>query len=139
MFGRKTAKQPSEPQVIVKVDTVIKLDTIMREKPVYRYSYIYDTIRTHFTTIEQDSVLVEVPMERRVYEEDSVYRAVLSGWHPQLDSLWIFHKEIEITKTVKIPPKKWGLGVTAGASVLATPSGQVHAGLGATVGVTYRF
>lgn len=141
LFGRKTAQKAPESKVIIKTDTCVVMDTIVREKPVYRYSYIIDTVRTHFTTIEHDSVLVEVPIEQKVYAEDSLYRAVVSGWRCSLDSLTIYPTEtiITVTKTEKVLPKKWSFGVTAGPSVLATPSGSVHAGLGVTAGLNYRF
>ena len=138
-FFVKPHKNAPESKVIVQVDTCVVVDTIVREKPVFRYSYIHDTIRTYFTTIQHDTVTVDVPIERKVYAEDSLYRVVISGWRPNLDSLTIYKTTNEITITKTIPPKKWGFGVTAGASVLATPSGQVHAGLGATVGLSYRF
>lgn len=141
ILSHRVFRNPPETQVITKVDTCVVTDTIVREKPVFVHSYIHDTIRTYFTTIEHDSVLVDVPIERKVYEEDSVYRAVLSGWHPSLDSLLIYNKttEITITNTVTTPPKKWSFGVTVGPSLLVTPSGKVYGGGGVTGGITYRF
>lgn len=141
ILGHRVCRKPPESQVITKVDTCVVYDTIVREKPVFRYSYIHDTIRTYFTTIEHDSVLVDVPIETKVYAEDSVYRAVVSGWRPSLDSLLLYNKttEITITNTVTIPPKKWSFGLTIGPSILITPSGEVHGGGGVTGGITYRF
>lgn len=139
LFGRKTAPRSQESQVIVRTDTCIVLDTICVSTPVFRYSYIHDTVRTYFTTIQHDTVTVDVPIERRVYSEDSLYRAVVSGWHPSLDSLTIYPTETIITVHEQLKPGRWSVGITAGPSVLATPSGRVHAGLGATVGLSYRF
>lgn len=140
-YGRKTAKKPVDLRVVWDTTEVIKYDTIVREKPVYRYSYIYDTVRTHFTTIEHDTVTVDVPMERKVYHEDSLYHAVVSGWRPSLDTLvvWPTVTTITVREKIKTPAPRFSLGVTAGPSVLATPKGQVHAGIGATVGLQYRF
>ena len=143
-YGRKTARKPVDLRVVWDTTEVIKYDTIVRERPVYVASYIYDTVRTYFTTIKHDTVLVDVPMERKVYQEDSLYRAVVSGYRPSLDSLMIFPKTTSITITkpeiIFVPSRKrWGIGLTAGPSVLATPSGQVHAGIGASVGLTYNF
>ena len=137
--SRITHKNGSEPQVIRDTVSYTIIDTLVLEKPILRYSYVHDTVRTYFTTIERDTVLIDVPIERKVYEEDSLYRAVISGWHASLDSLTIFPTETTITIREKIPPKKWSIGATIGPSVLATPSGRVHAGLGATIGVSYRF
>ena len=140
-LGRKTARNAPEPQVIRDTVSYTYYDTLTIEKPVYRYSYIHDTIRTYFQTVCHDTVLVDVPIERKVYAEDSLYRAVVSGWHPQLDSLWIYPKttEITITNTVRIPPPKFSLGVTAGPSLLLVPTGELKFGMGVTAGVQYRF
>ena len=141
ILGHKVFRKPPESQVIVRTDTCIVVDTLCVSTPVFRYSYIHDTVRTYFTTLQHDTVQVNVPIERRVYAEDSVYRAVVSGWRPRLDSLTIYPTTTTVTITNTILPKsaKWLFGITAGPSVLATPSGSVHAGLGASVGLTYRF
>ena len=141
LFGRKTAPRSQESQVIVRTDTCTIYDTIVREKPILRLSFIHDTVQTYFTTVEHDTVLVDVPIERKVYAEDSLYWASVSGWHCSLDTLILYPKETVITihEKVKVPPKKFGFGLTIGPSALATPSGSVHAGLGASVGLTYRF
>ena len=139
LFGRKTAPRSQESQVIVRTDTCIVVDTLCVSTPVFRYSYIHDTVRTYFTTLQHDTVQVDVPIERRVYAEDSVYRAVVSGWRPRLDSLTIYPTTTTITIREKVRSPKFSFGLTVGPSVLATPSGSVHAGLGASVGLTYRF
>ena len=141
LFGRKTAPRSQESQVIVRTDTCIVVDTLCVSTPVFCYSYIHDTVRTYFTTLQHDTVQVNVPIERRVYAEDSVYRAVVSGWRPRLDSLTIYPTTttVTITNTILSKPAKWLFGITAGPSALVTPSGSVHAGLGASVGLTYRF
>lgn len=141
LIGRRNAPNKPESTIIRDTVTCTVYDTIVRERPVYRYSYIHDTVRTWFTTVEHDSVMVEVPIERKAYAEDSLYYISISGWKPSLDTLILWPKEttITITNTVKTPAPRWSFGVTAGPSVLATPSGQVHAGLGASIGLTYRF
>lgn len=141
LIGRRNAPNKPESTIIRDTVTCTVYDTIVRERPVYRYSYIIDTVHTYFTTVEHDSVLVEVPIERKAYAEDSLYYISISGWKPSLDTLILWPKEttITITNTVKTPAPRWSFGVTAGPSVLATPSGQVHAGLGASLGLTYRF
>lgn len=141
ILGHRVCRKPPESQVITKVDTCVVYDTIVREKPVFRYSYIHDTIRTYFTTIQHDTVLVDVPIERKVYAEDSLYFISISGWHPSLDTLILWPKEttITITNTIKTPAPKFSFGVTAGPSVLFLPSGEVKGGLGVTAGLQYRF
>jgi len=140
-YGRRTVRNSPEPHVIRDTVSYTIHDTITREKPVYVASYIYDTVRTYFTTIRRDTVLVDVPIERKVYHEDSLYHAVVSGWRCSLDSLivWPTTTTITIREREVVPRSRWSVGATLGPSVLATPSGQVHAGLGATVGLQYRF
>ena len=140
-YGRNTAQSAPHSQIIRDTTTYIVHDTIIRERPVPVISYIYDTVRTYFTTIRHDTVLVDVPIERKVYHEDSLYHAVISGWRPSLDSLivWPTTTTITIREEVRTPAPKLSFGATLGPSVLATPGGQVHAGLGASIGLTYRF
>lgn len=139
-YGRKTSHGP-EPYIIRDTTTYIVHDTIIREKPIPVTSYIYDTVHTYFTTIRHDTVVVDVPIERKVYHEDSLYHAVISGWRPSLDSLivWPTTTTITIREEVRTPAPKLSFGATLGPSVLATPQGKVHAGLGASIGLTYRF
>ena len=145
-YGHRKAGIDPESHVIRDTVQFTIHDTITREKPVFRYSYIHDTVRAYFTTIEHDTVEVDVPIERKVYQEDSLYRAVVSGprcgnYEPSLDSLvvWPTITTITIREKVKTPPPKLSLGITAGPSALVTPKGHVHAGIGATVGLQYRF
>ena len=145
-YGRKTARIEPETRIIRDTVSRTSYDTVVLERPVYRVSYVTDTVATYFTTIEHDTVLVDVPIERKVYHEDSLYHAVVSGprcgnYEPSLDSLIVWPKTTTITirEKVKTPAPRFSFGATLGPSVLATPSGQVHAGLGATIGLQYRF
>lgn len=139
-LGRKAAKNEPGTQVITRVDTLVVRDTITRERPVYLTRFVHDTVRTYFTTIQHDSVLVEVPIETRVYEEDSLYRCEISGYRPQLESLTIYPTTTTITiEKVKTKPPKLSFGLTAGPGIVITPQGQTHGGLGITAGLQYRF
>ena len=140
-YGRKTARMPVKLSVVNDTVQVTKTDTIVREKPVFVASYIHDTVRTYFTTIEKDTVLVDVPIERKVYEEDSLYHAVVSGWRPSLDTLIVWPKTTTITIREQVKPQlsKLSLGITAGPSALVTPNGKVYGGIGASLGLTYNF
>ena len=130
-YGRRTAKIAPKLKVIWDTTEVVRFDTIVRERPVYRYSYVHDTVRTHFTTIHRDTVTVDVPIERRVYQEDSLYRCVISGWRPSLDSLIVWPTittiTIHDTKT-EYRNSKLSFGVQAGY-------GATKAGLSPYIGV----
>lgn len=158
-YGRRTARNEPESPIISKVDTSSSAEPFEVERPKIKDSTVIHHVWVRVPVkAEQDSVpekadsaLVDIPIERRVYEEDSLYRAVVSGPRlgnagPSLDSLLVFNKTTTITVTNTVPEnisvesrKRWSFGITAGPSVLATPSGQVHAGLGATIGLQYRF
>lgn len=111
-LGRVTAPGGPICPVEEKVDTLYVHDTITAYKPVFveREVVRRDTLRIC------DTVEVEVPIERRVYQ-DSNYRAVVSGWHPSLDEISVYPLTEVITRTevVRVKEKaRWGLGLTAG-------------------------
>lgn len=157
-YARRAARIKPETPIVSKADTSSSVAPIGVEKPkskdstVIHHVWVRVPVKAEQDSVPEkaDSAMVEIPIERRVYEEDSLYRAVVSGPRigkagPSLDSLLIFSKTTTITVTNTVPEyvpdpgRGWGLGVAAGASVLATPSGNVHAGLGVTLGLYYRF
>lgn len=140
-YGRRTAREHVRLEVVNDTTIITTHDTIVRERPVFVTSYIYDTIRTHFTTIEHDTVTVDLPMERRIYKEDSLYYACVSGFRPSLDTLivWPTITTITIRERERIPAPRWGFSATVGPSLITTPKGSLHAGFGVTAGLSYRF
>ena len=157
-YARRTARNEPEKPIIPKADTSSSVEPFEVEKPkikdstVIHHVWVKVPAKAGQDSVPEkaDSALVDIPIERKVYEEDSVYRAVVSGPRigkagPSLDSLLVYNKTTTITVTntvpeyIPAPMKRWSFGITAGPSVLATPSGQVHAGLGATIGLQYRF
>lgn len=114
-------------------DTIVRTDTVHVEKPVAKDSVIVRTERVYLkvsaepTLTEKnyaqisadsirDSVMVEVPIEQKVYE-DSTYKAWVSGYMPSLDSINVYQRTEVITVTKFQKPKKWSLGIGAGASL----------------------
>lgn len=145
--GLLTGRGRSTPKIQEVRDTLTFHDTVFIDRPVSVYvtQIRTDTVRlamvdSSHTTLTRDSATVAVPITRKVYE-DSTYRAVISGYKPNLDSLWIYNtiREITITRTVQKPPRHWGFAVTAGPSLLITPRGEVKGGIGITAGLTYTF
>ena len=157
VFGRRMARIGSESKVIVKADTSSTVEAFDVQKPKLKDSTVIHhvwiklpvvpTSQESVPTLEesvpapQDSAQVEIPIERKIYQEDSLYRAVVSGYRVSLDSLLIYNTTttVTVTNTILTKPVKWSFGITAGPSILATPSGQIHAGVGITAGLTYRF
>jgi len=162
-YGRRTARNEPETPIISKADTSSNVEPFEVERPKTKDSTVIHHVWVKVPVVPAspvsvpddavsvpDSAFVDVPIERKVYQEDSLYRAVVSGPRigkagPSLDSLLVFSKMTTITVTntvpeyIPAPRRRWSFGITAGPSVLATPSGQVHAGLGATIGLQYRF
>lgn len=109
----------------VYTDTVTVVDSIPyyypvpRDSAVVRYEkvrlMVADTARVTITDTVRvaDSVEVVVPITQRVYS-DSLYRAYVSGYRPQLDSIFVYPRTNYITTTVKEKPKRWGIGLQAG-------------------------
>lgn len=122
IIGRKTHQNAALPDFLPENDTIIVRDTITREKPVYVDRYLTRIeqvfLPVHDTTVVRDSVLVDIPIETRVYAEDSLYRAVISGFRPSLDTLLVYNTTREVTKFVPVrDPRRWGVGLTAGYGV----------------------
>ena len=126
-YGEKRAERNYKPRVIVEY----RRDTITRVKPVY----IASTPEIRVDTLilrERDTIAVPVPIERRVYA-DSNYRAVVSGWHPSLDSISVYPETRIITierERVEKERTRWGLGIQAGAGLSANGAAVPYVGVG---------
>ena len=124
-YGEKRAECNYKERMIVEYRT----DTITRVKPVYIASL--PEIRTD-TLYLHDTIAVPVPIERRVYA-DSNYRAVVSGWHPSLDSISVYPATKIITierERVEKERSRWGLGIQAGAGLSANGAAVPYVGVG---------
>ncbi len=80
-----------------------------------------------------DSVKVSIPITSKVYE-DSTYRAYVSGYRVNLDSIFIFPKREIITITQKEKSKRWGLGIQAGYGFGKNGTGPYFG-----IGISYNF
>ena len=91
------------------------------------------TVPDHFEELSEkvtpDSVSVEIPITQKVYETDR-YRAVVSGYKPSLDDIYIY-QPTQIVQ-VKSKPKRWGVGIQVGYGVTLkqTPQFSPYVGLG---------
>lgn len=141
LLGRGCRQTAPQPREIVRVDTLTVFDTIVKNKPIYITKVVERVDTVLLTTVERDTVAAEIPIERKVYQEDSLYRAVVTGYRASLDSLVVWPRTTTITidRTVREPAPRWSFGATAGPAVLVSPSGRMHAGAGIAVGVSCRF
>lgn len=124
-----------KPETVVKIDTVYVPIPTPTSNGVIRKDTI--TPRTHSDTVQIDDSVkgggnvpretikddtptllpsgkLEVPIESKVYKTDD-YRAVVSGWRPNLDSIQIYRKTTTITET-KLKKPVISLSVGPGAS-----------------------
>lgn len=96
-------------------DTITIYDTIQYQQPSAKDSVVlrYDTL--FLTVTDTDYVLL--PIEQKIYK-DSLYTAYISGYKPNLDSIFIYNRTQYITNTVTIKQRKkrWVLsaGINAG-------------------------
>jgi len=113
-------------------DTVVVREPVVRESVVIRtetrFMKLADTLCVVFRDTVRDSVMVEVPIEQKVYA-DTNYVAWISGFEPRLDSIQVYRHEM-ITRPRS---KRWGIGVQAGYG-LTTRGFAPFVG----VGVSYR-
>ena len=95
------------------------------------------TVPDHFEKLSEkvtpDSVSVEIPITQKVYETDR-YRAVVSGYKPSLDDIYIY-QPTQIVQ-VKSKPKRWGVGIQVGYGVTLKQTPQFSPYVG--VGVSYN-
>ena len=116
-----------KPTKVIKVerDTIVQYDTVPHyyPKPVtvtktkteYRWLTRVQPVGKTDTLTQNDSVLVEVPIESRHYHGEE-YDAYISGYLTSLDSIFIRQKTEYITETITRmkPPNRWELDLTGG-------------------------
>ena len=75
-----------------------------------------DTITRWDYFVVHDSVAVEMPITTKHYGNEK-YDAYISGFEPNLDSIFVYQKEVLVTevRTISKPPNKVGLYLDAGA------------------------
>lgn len=103
-LGKKSVKISE----VVKTDTITKVDTVIVEKPIPDTIYLTKIVTD--TVYSTDSVLVEVqlPVETKIYTDDSTYEASISGYKAELDYFKVFPVTTTIynEKTLEIERKQ---------------------------------
>lgn len=136
---RDTVQGKIVPPVI---RTIIRRDTLVlpskRDTARQRDTTVADTQRSP-QAYYLPSGGISVPIEQRVYATDQ-YRAVVSGWHPSLDSITLYPVNTTIretiTKLAQPPRKNWAFVV--GPSVTCTTQRTVVLGGSAVFGFVIR-
>lgn len=108
---------------IVTYDTVICEMPVARDSVVVRYKTVMlpavrDTITDTITAAWSDSVLVDIPIEQKVYS-DSTYRAYVSGFDVNLDSIYIIRntQSFITTRQRQTRAKKWHVSASIGYGI----------------------
>lgn len=84
-----------------------------------------------YASASSDSAAVVLPITQMVYS-DTDYRAWVSGYEPQLDSIKVFPRTVTVRETIYKPPNRFSVGVQAGYGI--TPKGlQPYIGVGVGV------
>lgn len=121
-----------------------RIDTVTIERPVPKVIRKLDTIYVSCldTVTIHDTLYLALEREQKVYEADSSYRAVVSGYMPSLDSIEVYNHTV--TRTINAASsKKWsvGIGPQIGAGYVSSFGGGSGAGIFAGLGLslTYNF
>lgn len=111
--GRATA--PGIAFETVRTDTVTVHDTIRRDSLVYVAEKVVSRILVPVTDtlVLHDTTYVVLERTQREYG-DTLFRAWVSGYQPELDSIHLFHRTEYVTVTARERPRRWHLGVSAG-------------------------
>lgn len=108
-----SSKTEKEPIKITDTITIIRTDTIEIIKPQHIYKYVDRIIRDTLYSVDSVLVPVDVPIETKIYT-DSSYRAVISGYRANLDTISIFNKnQIQYINKIN-KTKKWNISPAVG-------------------------
>lgn len=124
---------------VLKRDTIVRCDTIVRYQPMASFVETIGSEKHRLRVwrgvsggardversedmwvgvgdslqVSMDSVDVEVPIERKRYD-DSLYTAWVSGYGVSLDSIQIRQRTLTIRETVSSGRKRWSIGLFVG-------------------------
>ena len=103
-------------------------------QPVTDCNALPDTAFSKMETPTPDTVLVEVPLEEKVYTGDN-YRAIVRGYQPELTDIWVR----ETVSTIRVPVRRrWNVTAGPQVGIGITPDGwRPYAGLGVTFGYSF--
>lgn len=113
--------------------TITKIDTVTVTKPVIQYRYLTKIITDTLYSTDSILVPVRIPIERITYQ-DSTYRAVVSGYRANLDTIQVYpiHAITTITNTT-IKEKRFNIGIQAGVGYgFFNKKPDIYVGLGAS-------
>ena len=110
--------------------TTNKTDTFLAENYAQNNG---ENIPPLYASVDSDSAAVAIPITQKRYDGDD-YRAYVSGYEPNLDSIFVFPKTTVIHERSYKPPNKWHIGITGGYGY-GFKSKQAEPYIG--IGITY--
>lgn len=127
--------QEKPPTEVIIRDTI--RDTIKIPKPV---PVLVEVVEPFIVPVQElvfvgngDSIVI--PKTKKTYQ-DKNYKAIVSGYNPNLDYIEVYQETIN--NTIRIPAPKWSIGITAGYGAFYN-KGVIRTGPGIMAGVSYRF
>ena len=113
------AQQQADTVTVTVVDTVPYYQPVAKDSTVVKYEKKYLTVaipsqQTERHDTVRDTVAVEIPIMQKRYETED-YRAYVSGYEPNLDSIFVYKKTVTQTITKQQKDKRLGFSVVAGA------------------------
>ena len=141
VFHEKHLAHKDSATESVQVDTVIVRDTIRVVEPaVIKTIHTRDTLLVvaNDTIRIHDTLFVNLPVTQEYYKGKD-FEAWVSGYRPNLDSLYVFPKTVYVNKTISASSqKRFGIGVQVGYGATVRQS-QVFLSPYFGVGVSYNF
>lgn len=128
----------AKPEAIIntRVDTLIVHDTTLVIRPKITHFERVDTVYLPADTVTlHDTLYVALSRERITADSCGLYHVVASGVQPSIDTVAVYPQTVYVTRNVTLPPKRWGIGVTAGVGVGYNGSFIASPYIG--IGITY--
>lgn len=128
--GKIKSEKVCDTTKVTVVDSVKKSFPVPVDSFVVRYITKSLPVARDSATkqLGNDSVKVQIPISQKVYE-DTLYRAYISGYEPNLDSITIKQKTTYITHTIRDKESRFRIGLQAGYGL--TPKGMMpYVGVG---------
>lgn len=113
-----TIKPKVEIKEKIKTEYVVKQETIFIQNPIPKEVIKYKTIRDT-VYVNNLPTIADIPIERKIYQDEN-YRAILSGFCANLDTLEIYRKDsliyttIEREKIIRQDYSRWAISIQGG-------------------------
>ena len=156
VFGRgKATDYVSERDTSTYIDTIPYYQPVPKDSAVIRYvtrtlpvkgsdnitTSLHEDVAQNngenipplYASVDSDSAAVAIPIVQKRYDGDD-YRAYVSGYEANLDSIFVFPKTTVIHERSYKPPNKWHIGITGGYGY-GFKSKQAEPYIG--IGITY--